>query len=100
PALLMVLFSASLISQSTSLTTIVETLAHREFAIDPALAFAGVAFTMVSLAENARVPVDNPATHLELTMIHEALILEYSGRHLALIAWRARLKFLAYSCVG
>ena len=72
PALLMVLFSASLISQSTSLTTIVETLAHRDFAIYPSLAFAGVAFTMVSLAENARVPVDNPATHLELTMIHEA----------------------------
>jgi formate hydrogenlyase subunit 4 len=100
PALLMVLFSASLISQSTSLTTIVETLAHREFAIDPALAFAGVAFTMVSLAENARVPVDNPATHLELTMIHEALILEYSGRHLALIEWAASLKLFAYSCIG
>ena len=84
PALLMVLFSASLISKSTSLTTIVSTLANREFTIYPGLAFAGVAFTMVSLAENARVPVDNPATHLELTMIHEALILEYSGRHLAL----------------
>jgi formate hydrogenlyase subunit 4 len=78
PALLMVLFSASLISKSTSLTTIVETLAHRELGIYPSLAFAGVAFTMVALAENARVPVDNPATHLELTMIHEALILEYS----------------------
>ena len=100
PALLMVMFSASLISQSTSLTTIVETLAHREFAIYPGLAFAGVAFTMVSLAENARVPVDNPATHLELTMIHEALILEYSGRHLALIEWAASLKLYAYSCIG
>jgi len=100
PALLMVLFSASLISKSTSLTTIVETLAHREFAIYPGLAFAGVAFTMVSLAENARVPVDNPATHLELTMIHEALILEYSGRHLALIEWAASLKLFAYSCIG
>lgn len=100
PALLMVLFSASLISQSTSLTTIVETLAHRELAIYPGLAFAGVAFTMVSLAENARVPVDNPATHLELTMIHEALILEYSGRHLALVEWAASLKLFAYSCIG
>lgn len=100
PALLMVLFSASLISQSTSLTTIVETLAHREFTIYPGFALAGVAFTMVSLAENARVPVDNPATHLELTMIHEALILEYSGRHLALIEWAASLKLFAYSCVG
>ena len=100
PALLMVLFSASLISNSTSLTTIVETLAHRELAIYPSLAFAGVAFTMVSLAENARVPVDNPATHLELTMIHEALILEYSGRHLALLEWAASLKLFAYSCIG
>jgi len=100
PALLMVLFSASLISKSTSLTTIVETLAHRDLAIYPSLAFAGVAFTMVSLAENARVPVDNPATHLELTMIHEALILEYSGRHLALLEWAASLKLFAYSCVG
>jgi formate hydrogenlyase subunit 4 len=100
PALLMVLFSASLISPSTSLTTIVETLAHREFTIYPGFALAGVAFTMVSLAENARVPLDNPATHLELTMIHEALILEYSGRHLALIEWAASLKLFAYSCVG
>ncbi len=100
PALLMVLFSASLISKSTSLTTIVETLAHRELAIYPGLAFAGVAFAIVSLAENARVPVDNPSTHLELTMIHEALILEYSGRHLALIEWAASLKLFAYSCIG
>ncbi|MBN8518835.1 MAG: NADH-quinone oxidoreductase subunit H [Candidatus Accumulibacter sp.] len=100
PALLMVLFSASLISKSTSLTTIVETLAHRELTIYPSLAFAGVAFTMVSLAENARVPVDNPTTHLELTMIHEALILEYSGRHLALLEWAANLKLFAYSCIG
>ncbi len=100
PALLMVLFSASLVAKSTSLTVIVETLAHRELAIYPGLAFAGVAFTMVSLAENARVPVDNPATHLELTMIHEALILEYSGRHLALVEWAASLKLFAYSCMG
>ncbi len=100
PALLMVFFCASLISKSTSLTTIVETLGHRELAIYPSLAFAGVAFTMISLAENARIPVDNPATHLELTMIHEALILEYSGRHLALMEWAASLKLFAYSCIG
>lgn len=100
PALLMVFFCASLISKSTSLTTIVSTLAHRELAIYPSLAFAGVAFTMISLAENARIPVDNPATHLELTMIHEAMILEYSGRHLALLEWAASLKLLAYSCIG
>jgi formate hydrogenlyase subunit 4 len=100
PALLMVLFSASLITQSTLLTSIVATLSHRELAIYPSLAFAAIAFTMVSLAENARLPVDNPATHLELTMIHEALILEYSGRHLALMEWAASLKLFAYSCIG
>ncbi|GAA4325792.1 NADH-quinone oxidoreductase subunit H [Pigmentiphaga soli] len=100
PALLMVLFSASLITQSTLLASIVGTLSHRELAIYPGLAFAGIAFTMVSLAENARLPVDNPATHLELTMIHEALMLEYSGRHLALMEWAASLKLFAYSCIG
>ncbi len=100
PALLMVLFTASLISGSTSLPTIVDTLAHRELAIFPSLAFAGVAFTMVSLAENARIPVDNPATHLELTMIHEAMLLEYSARHLALIEWASALKLFNYSCIG
>src|SRR5260370_10282745 len=100
PALLMVLFTASLLSGSTSLPTIVETLAHREIAIYPSLAFAGVAFTMVALAENARIPIDNPATHLELTMIHEAMILEYSARHLALIEWASALKLFNYSCIG
>ncbi|MEO5700992.1 MAG: NADH-quinone oxidoreductase subunit H [Casimicrobiaceae bacterium] len=100
PALLMVLFTASLLSGSTSLPTIVDTLARREFAIYPSLALAGIAFTMVSLAENARIPVDNPATHLELTMIHEAMLLEYSARHLALMEWAAALKLFNYSCIG
>ena len=55
---------------------------------------------MVSLAENARIPIDNPATHLELTMIHEAMVLEYSARHLALIEWASALKLFNYSCIG
>jgi len=100
PALLMVFFTTSLIAHSTSLSSIVQTLARTDFVIYPSLAFAGTAFLMVSLAENARVPVDNPTTHLELTMIHEAMILEYSGRHLALIEWAASLKLFAYSCLG
>jgi formate hydrogenlyase subunit 4 len=100
PAFLMVLFTLSLIASSTSLATIVNSLGQRDLAILPSLAFAGVAFTMVSLAENARIPVDNPSTHLELTMIHEALLLEYSGRHLALMEWAASLKLFAYSCAG
>jgi formate hydrogenlyase subunit 4 len=100
PALLMVLFTASLISNSTSLASIVGQLARMDLVIYPSLALAGVAYTMVSLAENARIPVDNPATHLELTMIHEAMLLEYSGRHLALMEWAASLKLFAYSCIG
>ncbi len=100
PALLIIFFNLALISQSTSLTTIVATLAHREFALYPSLAFAAVAFVMVLLAENARVPVDNPATHLELTMVHEALVLEYSARHLALIEWASAIKLFAYCAIG
>jgi formate hydrogenlyase subunit 4 len=100
PALLMVFFTPALISQSTALTTIVETLAHRELTLYPSLAFAAVAFVMLLLAENARIPVDNPATHLELTMIHEALILEYSARHLALLEWAHALKLMTYTSIG
>ncbi len=100
PALLMVFFTPLLIVQSSSLNVIVDTLAHREFALYPSLAFAAVAFIMVLLAENARIPIDNPATHLELTMIHEALILEYSGRHLALIEWANAIKFSTYCAIG
>jgi formate hydrogenlyase subunit 4 len=55
-----------------------------------------VALVMVAIAENARIPVDNPATHLELTMVHEAMVLEYSGRHLAMIEFAASLKLLLY----
>jgi formate hydrogenlyase subunit 4 len=98
--LLTVLFCSSLITRTTSLVSMSAIMTHHPFEIYPSLAFAGVAFTIVSLAENGRIPVDNPTTHLELTMIHEALILEYSGRHLALLEWAASLKLLAYSCIG
>lgn len=100
PALLMVFFTPSLISGSTALTNIVETLAHSSLAIYPSMAFSAIAFLMVMLAENARVPIDNPATHLELTMIHEAMILEYSARHLALIEWANAIKLTIYSAIG
>ena len=100
PALLMVLFVAALISRSTSLPLIAENLATRPLTLSPSLAFTAVAFTMVLLAENARIPVDNPATHLELTMIHEAMLLEYSGRHLAMMEWAAALKLFNYACIG
>jgi formate hydrogenlyase subunit 4 len=60
------------------------------------LGLALVALVIVALAENARIPVDNPATHLELTMVHEAMVLEYSGRHLAMIEVAAQLKLVLY----
>jgi formate hydrogenlyase subunit 4 len=100
PALLMVFFNVALISQSTALTTIVHTTLSQPLTINPSLAFAAVAFVMVLLAENARIPIDNPTTHLELTMIHEAMILEYSGRHLALIEWASSLKLLNYFAIA
>jgi formate hydrogenlyase subunit 4 len=100
PALLMVIFVASLISATTALPAISELLATQSLALYPSLAFTAVAFTMVLLAENARIPVDNPATHLELTMIHEAMLLEYSARHLALMEWAAALKLFNYVCIG
>ncbi|MBW4049229.1 MAG: formate hydrogenlyase [Proteobacteria bacterium] len=100
PALLMVLFTSSLITGSTLLPTIAEALQSRALGIHASLAFAGVAFVMVLLAENARIPVDNPTTHLELTMIHEAMVLEYSARHLALIEWASSLKLFNYACIG
>jgi formate hydrogenlyase subunit 4 len=100
PALLMIIFVASLISATTALPAISELLATQRLALYPSLAFTAVAFTMVLLAENARIPVDNPATHLELTMIHEAMLLEYSARHLALMEWAAALKLFNYVCIG
>lgn len=100
PALLMVIFVASLISATTALPAITEHLATQSLGLYPSLAFTAVAFIMVLLAENARIPIDNPATHLELTMIHEALLLEYSARHLALMEWAAALKLFNYACIG
>src|SRR5262249_30592994 len=100
PALLMVFFNAFLISGSTALPSIVGRLSAPPFVIYPSLAFAGLAFVMVLLAENARIPIDNPATHLELTMVHEAMVLEYSARHLALVEWASALKLFNYACIG
>ena len=100
PALLVVIFVVSLTSATTALPLIAERLSAQSFTLTPSLAFTAVAFTMVLLAENARIPIDNPATHLELTMIHEALLLEYSARHLALMEWAAALKLFNYACIG
>jgi formate hydrogenlyase subunit 4 len=95
PAMLMIIFSLALIAGSTNLSAIAQFMAA-EFGVRASLGLALVGFVMVAIAENARIPVDNPATHLELTMVHEAMVLEYSGRHLALIEWAASLKLLLY----
>ncbi len=100
PALLIIFFNVALINQSTSLTVIVANALTGHSPTSPSLVFATVAFFMVLLAENGRIPVDNPATHLELTMIHKAMILEYSGRHLALIEWASQLKLLNYFVIA
>jgi formate hydrogenlyase subunit 4 len=96
PAMLMAVFTLSLFAGSTQLSSISAYMLGPGAGISISLALALVALIIVSIAENARIPVDNPATHLELTMVHEAMILEYSGRHLAVIEAAAALKLLLY----
>ena len=96
PAMLMIVFTLSLLAGSTQLSSVSTFMHGPDVGLRVSLAMALVALVMVALAENARIPVDNPATHLELTMIHEAMILEYSGRHLAVIEAAASLKLLLY----
>jgi formate hydrogenlyase subunit 4 len=96
PAMIMIIFTLALIAGSTQLSTMAGFLVSSEVGLRVSLALALLALIMVAIAENARIPVDNPATHLELTMVHEAMVLEYSGRHLALIELSASLKLLLY----
>jgi formate hydrogenlyase subunit 4 len=96
PAMLMIVFTLALIAGSTQLSTMAGVLGSGEAGLRVSLGLALIALVMVAIAENARIPVDNPATHLELTMVHEAMVLEYSGRHLALIDLSAELKLLLY----
>ncbi|MFH1860170.1 MAG: NADH-quinone oxidoreductase subunit H [bacterium] len=100
PAMLMAIFTVSLLSQSTSLSQMTQVIIQQNLLIRPSMAFAMVAFILIAIAETGRIPVDNPATHLELTMIHEAMILEYSGRHLALMEWASMLKLFLFTTIG
>ena len=101
PAMLLIVFTLALVAGSTQLFSIATFMASPEVGVRVSLGLALIALIMVALAENARIPVDNPATHLELTMVHEAMVLEYSGRHLALIEVAAALKLLLYvSLIG
>ena len=96
PAMLMIVFTVSLFAGSTQLSSVAAFMQGPDVGLRVSLAMSLMALIMVALAENARIPVDNPATHLELTMIHEAMILEYSGRHLAVIEVASSLKLLLY----
>jgi formate hydrogenlyase subunit 4 len=96
PAMLMIVFTVALVAGSTQLSTIAETMLGGHVGLRVSLALALIALIIVAMAENSRVPVDNPATHLELTMVHEAMVLEYSGRHLAMIELAAALKLTLY----
>jgi formate hydrogenlyase subunit 4 len=96
PAMLMIVFTLALIAGSTQLSTMSEFMNSSEVGLRVSLGLGAIALIMVAIAENARIPVDNPTTHLELTMVHEAMVLEYSGRHLALIELSSSLKLLLY----
>ena len=99
PAMLMIVFTLALIAGSTQLSTIAAYMVTGEEGLRVSLGLGLLALIMVAVAENARIPIDNPATHLELTMVHEAMVLEYSGRHLALIDLSSELKLLLYISV-
>ena len=95
PAMIMIVFTVALVAGSTQLSFIAAFM-QEHATLRVSLGMALVALIIVAVAENARIPVDNPATHLELTMVHEAMVLEYSGRHLAMIELAAAVKLLLY----
>ncbi len=96
PAMLMAVFTLAMTAHSTNLSAVVDYQLAGANLLRPSYVFALAGLLLVAIAETGRIPVDNPTTHLELTMIHEAMILEYSGRHLALMEWAAQLKLLLY----
>jgi formate hydrogenlyase subunit 4 len=96
PALMLALFTAGLSAGSLNLGELARRTAERGVSIHPSELLAAAALFIVLLAEAGRVPVDNPATHLELTMIHEAMLLEYSGPDLALVEWASAVKELLF----
>ncbi len=96
PAMIVIVFTLALVAGSTQLSTVAAYMVSSNVGLRVSLGMALVALIIVALAENGRIPVDNPATHLELTMVHEAMILEYSGRHLAVIELAAMLKLVLY----
>jgi formate hydrogenlyase subunit 4 len=96
PAMLMAVFTLTMTASTTNLSYAISHVLEQGLVLRPSFVFALFALILVAVAETGRIPVDNPTTHLELTMIHEAMILEYSGRHLALIEWASQLKLMLY----
>ena len=96
PAMLLVVFTVALVAGTTQLSTIASHMIGAPVGLRVSLGLALFAFVFIAVAENGRIPIDNPATHLELTMVHEAMVLEYSGRHLAMIEAAAALKLTLY----
>ena len=96
PAMLLIAFTVALVAGTTQLSSIAAHMIHAPVGLRVSLGLALFAFVFVAVAENARIPIDNAATHLELTMVHEAMVLEYSGRHLAMIEAAAALKLVLY----
>ena len=96
PAMLLAVFTLAMTAHSTNLSSVIDHQLAFGLVLRPSYLFALMALVLVAVAETGRIPVDNPTTHLELTMIHEAMILEYSGRHLALMEWAAQLKLMLY----
>lgn len=96
PAMLLVAFTVALIAGTTQLSAVADHMINASIGLRVSLGLGLMAFVFIAIAENARIPIDNPATHLELTMVHEAMVLEYSGRHLAMIEATAALKLTLY----
>jgi formate hydrogenlyase subunit 4 len=99
PAMLMAVFTLAMTAHSTNLASVVDYHLTTTVVLRPSFLFALGGLILVAIAETGRIPVDNPATHLELTMIHEAMLLEYSGRHLALMEWAAQIKLVLYGAL-
>ncbi len=97
PAMLMGTFTIAMTVHSTNLASITRYLMEQPIQLYPSFAFCVMGLLLVAVAESGRIPIDNPATHLELTMVHEAMILEYTGRHLALMELAAMLKLMIYN---
>lgn len=96
PAMLMAMFTLAMSAHTTNISQAIHYVLDSGVVLRPSFVFAMAGLMLVAIAETGRVPIDNPVTHLELTMIHEAMILEYSGRYLALIEWASQIKLMLY----